>query len=261
MTLIRIGGNNDRRVRLWHGDCLDVLKRVPDGSISAVIADPPYGTTGCAWDSVIPFGPMWRELYRVCRPAAPMVFTASQPYTSALIMSNVEHFRHEWIWRKTTGSGFLNVNRGPLKRHENIVVFCSSAVKYNPQMRPGKPYKVTQKSGGGTTKDKSIAGWVTENDGQRYPVSVLDDFTDRENRGDHETEKPTSLMAYLVRTYTDIGETVLDFCMGSGSTGEACMAEGRDFAGIEEDAEKFATARRNIETARIIYAGLPVRKR
>lgn len=236
-------------VTLWHGDCLDLMGRIPDGSVDMIACDLPYGTTACSWDSVIPFEPLWAHYKRVIKPRGAIVLTASQPFTSALVMSNPKWFRCEWVWLKTAGGGFLNANRQPLKRHESVLVFADGQTAYNPQKSTGKPYACRSSSAGVTTFDQSVTGWVTENDGSRFPTTELR-FTSE--TGEHPTQKPVALFEYLIRTYTNEGETVLDNTMGSGTTGVACVRTGRKFIGIERDAGYYEIAQKRIaeETAK-----------
>jgi DNA modification methylase len=230
-------------IELWQGDCLELMHQIPDGSIDMVLADLPYGTTACKWDSVIPFEPLWTHYRRLIKPRGAIVLFASQPFTSALVMSNPDWFRHEWIWSKSNGGGFLNANRAPLKRHESVIVFSESQPIYRPQFTRGKPYACRSSAAGGTTFDQTVAGWVTQNDGHRFPVTIQHYPNET---GLHPTQKPVDLLAYLIRTYTNEGETVLDNTMGSGSTGVACIQTGREFIGIEKDAGYFQIAQRRI---------------
>lgn len=218
-----------------HGDCLEVMKQLPDKSIDLILTDPPYGTTACEWDKVPDLKLMWRQLDRVCKPNAAKVMTASQPFTTDLINSNRKQFRYEWIWKKTVGGGFLNCNKAPLKRHENIVIFSKETNIYNPQKHKGKKYTATRTSGGktlGRETSNKVAGWKTENDGSRYPITVLEvpNIT-----GDHPTQKPVELMKYLIRTYSNKGDIVLDPFCGSGTTCVAAKQLGRKYIGIELD--------------------------
>ena len=233
--------------RLHHGDCLEILPTLPAQSVDAIIADPPYGTTACKWDSVIPLAPMWAELKRVIKPRGAIVLFAAQPFTSALVMSNAEWYRHTWIWRKPMGTNYLNANRDPLKVHEDIVTFSDGYATYVPQMRRGIPYRATSGSVGDFVRDKTVGGWQTINSGLRYPISVLE--YNQVKDAEHPTQKPVDLLRYLIRTYTNEGDTVLDFTMGSGSTGVAAMKEGRRFVGIELDAGYFDIAKRRIGEA------------
>jgi DNA modification methylase len=230
-------------MQLLQGDCLELMHQIPDGSIDMILADLPYGTTACKWDSVIPFEPLWAHYKRLIKPRGAIVLFASQPFTSALVMSNPDWFRHEWIWSKSNGGGFLNANRAPLKRHESVIVFSESQPIYRPQFTRGKPYACRSSAAGGTTFDQTVAGWVTQNDGHRFPVTIQHYPNET---GLHPTQKPVDLLAYLIRTYTNEGETVLDNTMGSGSTGVACIQTGREFIGIEKDAGYFQIAQRRI---------------
>ena len=222
------------------GGCLDVMQGIPDGSVDAVICDPPYGTTACQWDSVIPFEPMWSHLKRIVKPNGAIVLMAQTPFDKMLGASNIADLRYEWIWQKESGSGHLNAKKAPMKNHENALVFYTVPPTYNPQMRIGfKPYTRPQ----GKTKSQnygSQTGAIAISNGERYPLSVLE-FARDKNRT-HPTQKPVALMEYMLRTYTNPGETVLDFTMGSGTTGVAAKLTGRRFIGIELDADYFALA-------------------
>ena len=233
-------------INLMQGDCLELMSQIPDGSVDMILCDLPYGTTQNKWDSVIPFGPLWLEYKRICCGA--IVLTAAQPFTSALVMSNAAWFKQALVWKKNVASNFLNANRQHLMRHEDILVFSARQPTFNKQMTAGKPY--TQKrSGHDDTGDNygSIAQRTdTVNDGARNPISVLE--FDREV-GLHPTQKPVALMEYLIRTYTNEGDVVLDNCMGSGTTGVACMNTGRQFIGIEMDAGYFEIATARINSA------------
>ncbi len=232
------------------GDCLDVLRGMEAGSVDAVITDPPYGTTACKWDSVIPLAPMWAELKRVIKPRGAIVLFAAQPFTSALVMSNAGWFRYEIIWHKTCLTNFFHVKRQPARMHENILVFYGQQPTYNPQMVEGKPYTDTR-----TKKDRleNYHQRVTQkvdiiNQGTRYPGTVAL-FSNNNSGNVHPTQKPVDLLRYLIRTYTNAGETVLDFTMGSGTTGVAALQEGRRFIGIELDPQYYAIAERRIANA------------
>jgi hypothetical protein len=221
---------------------------LPDNSVDAVITDVPYGTTACAWDTVIPFAPMWDMVERVMKPRGAFVTTASQPFTSALIMSRRAWFRYCWVWEKSLATGYLNANRAPMKAHEDIAVFSAHGHVFNPQKEHGKPYCATSGAVGDVVRDKTVGGYTTVNGGDRFPRSVLR-FNSAANPV-HGTQKPVDLFAYLVRTYTNPGDTVLDFCMGSGTTGVACAQTGRSFIGCEISPEYFAVAEARIAAAR-----------
>ena len=317
---------------LQQGDCLELMKNIPDGSVDLVLTDPPYGTTACKWDSIIPFEPMWEELKRITKTNGVFLFFGSEPFSSLLRLSNIDMFRYDWIWEKPKGSGFLSAKKLPLKNHEIISVFYldkaevtgrsekfknlrdwfyserlktglstkeinsmlgnrmsshyftkgvqftipteenykklqatgffkkpydeiksefdslanGCEITYNPQMSKGKPYTckqgyVGEYLGGGENRV------LTVNSGERYPVSVI-----KENMqtGSHPTQKPVALLEYLIKTYTNEGETVLDFTMGSGSTGVACVNLNRNFIGMELKREYFDISRERINNAR-----------
>ena len=226
-------------VQLIHGDCLEVMKSIPDGGVDLVLCDLPYGTTRNKWDCVIPFDDLWQEYSRLCR--GPIVLTASQPFTSALVMSNTKQFRHNWVWKKTAATGHLNAKRMPMKQHEDVLVFCSGAPTYNPQGLV--PYnKVTRRGNNGTNFGES--GTENFQEWTNYPRSVLE-FSNDANPA-HPTQKPIALMEYLTLTYSHVGALVLDNCMGSGTTGIACMNTGRRFIGIEKDDKYFEIAKKRI---------------
>lgn len=239
---------------LFEADCLDVLPTLPSGSVDLVLADLPYGTTRNKWDSVIPLDRLWAEYLRVCKVTAAIVLTASQPFTSALVMSRPELFRHEWVWIKNRGSNFANTVREPFKEHESVVVFSCGKWTYNRQMQP--------RTGGGASRVQygfeKDAPERTDNYGSfdfkrpdqlgelRVPSSWQKFNTEV---GLHPTQKPVALMEYLIKTYSNEGDTVLDNAMGSGTTGVACLSLGRSFVGIEKDPEHFATAKKRLGLA------------
>jgi len=238
--------------QLYNADCLDVLSTLAPQSVDAVICDPPYGTTACKWDSVIPFAPMWAGIKRVLKPRGACVLFGSQPFTSALVMSNPKCFRHEWIWNKGYSQNFVRCKHEPLKQHENIIIFSDGDGTYNPQMSHGSPYTnrrsaapslLRASTSGGATKAN-----ITINRGIRYPTAHINIQRVKGKRL-HPTQKPLALLEYLVKTYTNAGDTVLDFTMGSGTTGHACGNLGRKFIGIEMDAGYFAIAQERIATA------------
>jgi len=233
---------------LYHGDCLDIMPTLPDQSIDLILTDPPYGTTACKWDSIIPFEPMWTQLKRLIKPRGAIVLFGSQPFTSALVMSNVEWFKYEWVWEKEQGVNHLNAKIQPLKSHENISVFGNGTTTFYRQIEKGTSYK-TKKSGNVVRNGKVYGhayGYSIKNNGTRNPKTILRFNTER---GLHPTQKPVALMEYLIKTYTNEGETVLDFTMGSGTTGVACANTGREFIGIELDAGYFEIATKRINEA------------
>ena len=312
-------------IELWQGDCLELMKNIPDGSVDLVLTDPPYGTTACKWDSVIPFEPMWEQLKRIVKRGGAIVLFGSEPFSSLLRASNIDWYKYDWIWEKEQSSSGLQAKIAPMKKHENISVFFqaptddttnayqslkdyfqsekkrsglnSKQIKellgnymashyftngsqfcipseenykklqstgffqvpfgeirkqykedcqntYNPQMAEGKPYK-GHFAPGAEVHGKSTH-YVKDNDGTRYPTSILK--FNRAN-GLHPTQKPVALLEYLIRTYTNEGETILDFTMGSGSTGVACVNTNRHFIGIELDDGYFSIAKKRIEEA------------
>jgi len=236
------------------GDCLEVMQGIPDGSVDAVICDPPFGTTACKWDSVIPFEPMWAQLKRIVKPNGAIVLMASQPFTSALVMSNVAMFRYQWIWEKNKATGHLNAKKRPLVSHEDVVVFSKATTNYFPQ---GLVEKETPSISKGDRGRKGVGssgdcyGAATKDAVQthgNYPRSVIK-FTVDMKAEFHPTQKPVALMEYLIRTYTNPGETVLDFTCGSGTTGVAAANTARRFIGIERDPDYFQIASAHIQKA------------
>ena len=240
-------------LKLLHGDCLELMQDIPDASIDAIITDPPYGTTACKWDSVIPFEPMWKELNRIIKDNGAIIFTASQPFTSNLIMSNTKMFKHEWIWEKNRGSNFATLRYAPMKEHESVLVFCKTSPKYFPimQQRKGAGLDRTKYKYNPTNTGKREALGKLEmthanhngNNELRYPSSIQKFNTEV---GKHPTQKPVALLEYLIKTYTQENNTVLDFTMGSGTTGVACKNLNRNFIGIELDSKYFAIAESRI---------------
>lgn len=232
--------------QLYQGDCLEVMNLIPDRSIDMILSDLPYGTTACKWDSVIPFEALWAQYERIIKDNGAIVLTASMPFTARLAVSKIKWLKYEWIWEKENGSNFANAKYQPLKVHENILVFCKGKTKYNPQWTYGKPY-----AGKGKRPRKKPIETINSNgvgtnemaygspDGRRYPRSILRFNRDR---GLHPTQKPVALFEYMIRTYTDPGELVLDNCMGSGTTGVACLRSGRRFMGIELNERYFEVA-------------------
>jgi site-specific DNA-methyltransferase (adenine-specific) len=236
---------------LIHGDCLQEMAKLPEGSIDLVLTDPPYGTTMCKWDTVIPFEPMWEQLKRVTKKNKAIVMMATQPFTAALVMSNPKWFKHEWVWHKSKSGSAFTAKYRPLARHESVLVFGKGKVTYNPIKRDGTPYKRARISLGDKINNHGIGfngkGIFSENDGFRYPESVIF-FQQKWRRQDqvHPTQKPVALMEYLIKTYTNEGDTILDFTMGSGTTGVACKNTNRNFIGIELNKGYFEIASKRI---------------
>ena len=234
-------------INLMQGDCLERMQEIPDGSINMVLTDPPYGTTACKWDTVIDLPQMWEQLKRITKPNGAIVMTASQPFTSALVMSNPKMFKYCWVWDKKKGGNIMSLKWQPYKTHEDIVIFCKSAVNYHPiktpqKLRTGKTY-----SSGEANGIKNYGDLRLYND--KHPKSILEISNANQKGKVHPTQKPVALMEYLIRTYTNEGETVLDFTMGSGTTGVACKNLGRDFIGVELDQGYFHIAKQRIEQA------------
>ena len=320
----------NEKIQIFCGDCLELMKNIPDGSVDLVLTDPPYGTTACKWDSVIPFEPMWGELKRIVKRGGAIVLFGSEPFSSLLRASNIDWYKYDWIWEKPNGSGFLSAKKAPLKNHENISVFFQAPTDdttnafyslkeyfqnekqksglsskqiqellgnymqshyftsgtqfaipnekdykklqstgfwakdyeeikkeyegafntYNPQFAEGKPYQCKQGRLAevitGTSVGKSTH--ITKSDGKRYPKTVL---KFNKETGSHPTQKPVDLLEYLINTYTNEGETVLDFTMGSGSTGVACINTNRNFIGIEKDHTYFQIAKNRLENVEV----------
>lgn len=227
--------------KLIRGDCLEIMKTIPDASVDMVLCDLPYGTTQNKWDAVIPFDELWAAYRRVCKPNAAIVLTAAQPFTSALVLSNARMFKQALVWKKNIASNFLNANRQHLSVHEDVLLFANGQVTYNKQLRPGEPY-IAKRYGNDDSGDNygDVARRIdTVNTGGRNPITVLE--FDREV-GLHPTQKPVALMEYLIRTYTNENELVLDNTMGSGTTGVAATRAGRKFIGIERDEKYFEIA-------------------
>ena len=245
-------------IRLMLGDCLEVMKDIPDGSVDMVLCDLPYGTTQNKWDSVIPFEPLWAQYRRIAKRNAAIVLTASQPFTTALIASNLANFRYSWVWEKTRGSNPYLANVQPLRCHEDVCVF-GDRPRYYPQKAEGAIYTVSPKAGGRVASDErsNRAGFEGKVGSGRFPRSVVRLSNPSAEMGLHPTQKPVALMEYMIRTYTNEGETVLDNCMGSGTTGVACINTNRNFIGIELDQGYFDIACKRIEEAQRIMETEP----
>lgn len=237
-------------VSLYNGDCLELIKDVPSGSIDLIFTDPPYGTTNCKWDIIIPFETMWQQLKRIIKPNGAICLFGSEPFSSALRMSNIKDFKYDWYWQKTTPTGFLNAKKQPLRNIETISVFYSKQPTYNPQKTYGHKRKVSlakHKQNCKKAEEYNDYGLASYDSTERYPTQILQFKTDRQKSALHPTQKPVALLEYLIKTYTNEGETVLDFTMGSGSTGVACVNTNRNFIGIELDEGYFQIAKQRIE--------------
>lgn len=231
------------------GDCLEVMPSLPSTSIDLILADLPYGTTSCRWDTIIPLEGLWAEYRRVIKPRGAVVLTASQPFTSALVMSNPSWFRHRWAWiRGKRKAGYLDAKRRPLRTFEDVLIFGKSQPNYYPQMTPDSGRKRTGSSGSGNEiYGKKSYGRVPQlNTGFCYPTDVINIQPDDGRLRVHPTQKPVALMEYLIRTYSNEGDIVLDNTMGSGTTGVACLRTDRRFIGIEKDAAYFLVAEKRI---------------
>jgi site-specific DNA-methyltransferase (adenine-specific) len=244
-------------INLMHGDCLERMKEILDGSVDMILTDPPYGTTQCKWDSIIPLEPMWEQLKRIIKPNGAIVMTASQPFTTTLISSNIKMFKYCWVWDKNQAVGFLNAWKQPLRRTEDICVFYFKQCLYNPQIidkeikniRNGRSIKtdaLTDSYG----KYKNDKSYRTLPHDKTMPVNLININRVNSSAGKtHPTQKPVGLMEYLIKTYTNEGETVLDFTMGSGTTGVAAKNLNRNFIGIELDETYFNIAEERINNS------------
>lgn len=247
----------NENVALGHGDCLELMKHIPDGSVDMILTDPPYGTTACKWDSVIPFEPMWEQLNRIIKPNGAIVLFGGEPFSSALRMSNIKQYKYDWIWEKSKVGNIFNCKNAPQKNFENIIVFSEGTIA-NGSIRkmpyfPQDLIKVDIKRS--NTAKSSIKGTINERPSRLNSSSYKQSFTNyprqilrfNNQQGFHPTQKPVALLEYLIKTYTQEGETVLDFCMGSGSTIVAAKNTNRKFIGIELDRNYFEIAKKRIQ--------------
>lgn len=236
---------------LLQGNCLDLMKTLDDKSVDMICCDLPYGTTANEWDVIIPFEPLWEQYSRVIKDHGAVVLFSQMPFGAKLIESAPKGmpFRHEWIWEKTRATGFLNSHHAPLKAHENILVFYKHWPVYNPQFTVGKPYRSVKNGIGSSNYHQTRGGRVvTQSDGRRYPRDVVR-IENANAKSFHPTQKPTRLLDYLIKTYTNPGDLVLDSCMGSGSTGVACVETGREFVGMEMNHHYFEIAQQRVKRA------------
>ena len=227
-------------INLLHGDCLELMKTIESGSVDLILTDPPYGTTQCNWDNVIPFSEMWFQIRRIAKQNTPIVFHAQQPFTSALIMSNPKMFKYTWVWEKSKATGFLNAKKRPLVAHEDIVVFCKGTPVYYPQMTEGTAYnKGIRKQQTENDVYGSFEQVEVKSDGLRYPRSVQY-FKTAESEGKtwHKTQKPKDLCKYIIETYSKQGDVVLDFTAGSG-TSAIGIEIGRTVILVEKNLNEF----------------------
>ena len=247
---------------LYCGDCLEKLKEIPNESVDLILCDLPYGTTASSWDKMLPMDKLWEEYKRIIKPNRAIVLFSQQPFTSLLITSNIEMWKYNWVWEKDNGTNFMNSHYQPLKITEYICVFGEGATSYskkgnliyNPQMSEGKAYTITsgqQKENSAVVRGKEgrkkTGGFTTVNDGKRYPKNLIKFNRDKDKL--HPTQKPIALCEYLIRTYSNEGDVVLDNCMGSGTIGVAAMNTNRDFIGMELDKDYFKIAEERIYKA------------
>lgn len=233
------------KIEIYHGDCRDIIPQLKQRGIkvSAVIADPPYGTTQCSWDSIIPLDEMWEVIDMVTEENTPIILFGAEPFSSAVRMSNITNYKYDWVWDKIKGTGFLNAKKQPMRNHENIMVFYKKQCIYNPQKTKGHKLKVSFR---GKHNQTEVYGSMNNDNHydstERYPRSIQEFSSDTQNSSLHPTQKPVSLLEYLALTYTDPSGVILDFCMGSGSMGVACYNTGRGFIGIEKGINEFNVA-------------------
>ena len=245
------------KIKLYKGDCLEVMKAIPDGSIDAIITDPPYGTTACKWDSVIDLDLMWELLNRIIKPNGAIVLFGSEPFSSALRMSNIKNYKYDWKWVKNIPSNFLNAKKQPLRAYEDVLIFYKKQPVYNPVLTDKPKNNIRRNTIDCIQNNKGVVGSLPNNikrNGARnipldknYPLNVLNINTLSKNKRIHPTQKPVALMEYLIKTYTNENETVLDFTMGSGTTGVAAKNLNRKFIGIEQDENYFKIAKQRIK--------------
>ena len=234
-------------MQLLNGDCLQLMKQITHKSIDIILCDFPYGTTPCKWDSVIPFEPLWEQYKRIIKDNGAICLFGSEPFSTELRHSNLKMYKYDWIWEKEQGANFMLCKYQPYKVHEIISVFSKNTHLYIPQMTQGKPYI----SGKGTSGEitKNVVKVQTKNNGTRYPRSVIKFNTDKGKGSLHPTQKPVALLEYLIKTYSNEDDIILDNCMGSGSTGVACVNTGREFIGIELDENYYNIAKNRISQA------------
>ena len=237
-------------IELWQGDCLELMNDIPDKSVDCIVTDLPYGTTQCKWDTIIPFEPLWRQYNRIIKDNGAIVLFGTEPFSSHLRLSNLKNYKYDWIWDKVKGTGFLNAKRQPMRNHELISVFYKKQCTYNPQKTYGHKMKKSYRSKDlQTDVYGEMKNDYTYESTERYPRSIQVFSTDTQNSSLHPTQKPVALIEYLIKTYTNDGELVFDSCMGSGTTGVACINTNRRFIGIELDNKYFEIAKNRISEA------------
>lgn len=235
-------------IELWQGDCLELMNDIPEKSVDCIITDLPYGTTQCKWDTIIPFEPLWKQYNRIIKDNGAIVLFGTEPFSSHLRLSNLKNYKYDWIWDKVKGTGFLNAKRQPMRNHELISVFYKKQCTYNPQKTYGHKMKKSYRSKDlQTDVYGEMKNDYTYESTERYPRSIQVFSTDTQNSSLHPTQKPVALIEYLIKTYTNEGELVFDSCMGSGTTGVACINTNRRFIGIELDNNYFKIAKERIE--------------
>ena len=234
--------------KLLKGDCLELMKDIPDGSVDMILADLPYGTTACKWDTIIPFEPLWEQYKRIIKPNGAIVLTASQPFTSALVMSNPKMFKYEWIWQKSRPTGFFTAKKMPMKIHENILVFYKKQPTYNPIKTQALESKIDKRK----TLNPTFSNYLgvkknrVADTGMRYPLSIQS-VASISQKGQHPTQKPVALFEYLIKTYTNEGDLVLDNVAGSGTTGVAAQNLNRNFILMEKEPEYVEIIKQRLE--------------
>lgn len=234
-------------INLYNGDCLELMRDIPDKSIDMILCDLPYGTTACKWDTVIPFEPLWSQYKRIIKENGAITLFATQPFASNLIVSNIKGFKHEWIWQKEKGVGFQVAKYRPMQEHEHILIFTKKGEKVNYYPIKEKRNKIIKSKGASSKSGSSPLAYISEHNytyTDKYPTSIKQ--FKRDNNKIHPTQKPVALLEYLIKTYTQEGEVVLDNCMGSGSTGVACVNTGRSFIGVELDPNYYNIAKERI---------------
>ena len=237
-------------MKLYNDDCLKVLPTIPDKSIDLILTDPPYGTTACKWDSVIPFEPMWKELKRIIKDNGAIALFGAEPFSSNLRMSNIKNYKYDWLWDKVNPSGFQLAKYQPLRLIENIIIFGYNKINYYPIKTPRDKIKTSKHYGNSSESNplSKIDDGFKRSYKEYFPKNVLKFSNANRTNRKHPTQKPVALLEYLIKTYTNENDTVLDFTMGSGSTGVACKNLNRNFIGIEKDNNYFDIAKQRIES-------------
>ena len=240
------------KIELFQGDCLEIMKNIPDKSVDMVFCDLPYGTTACKWDTVIPFDELWEQYKRIIKEDGVIALFGAEPFSSNLRMSNLKMYKYDWVWVKSRNSNPSLAKSQPLRHYENIIIFGNKKVRYYPQMIDGEEYKTRKGAGGRFAGNKvNKSEQKVEKRTQRYPKNVIEFKSCYPNETVHPTQKPVELLEYLIKTYTQEEEIILDNCMGSGSTGVAALNTNRKFIGIELDNNYFDIAKKRIESIKV----------